>query len=216
MRSHLDKLLPVMHCRVKHRISHGFGCSLEIYQNEAKKLIFWLILAGFWFTPFYALWFTPQSFIKLKVLWRYIISVRFMNMAFAAVKLQIFKTFRTDSASMKWFFLVAFWALTPPNIVRFWWIFHQRYLSRRKKKGIFKNLRKIQIFTETGDTQSLLFWSGVDTLLLPEEGKNKKNNCFVIKALTIGLSKYRKIKVLSPLAFPGKIRLLFPYSGYFW
>ena len=151
MRSHLDKLFPVMHCRVKHRISHGFGCSLEIYQNEAKKLIFWLILAGFWFTPSYALWFTPQSFVKLKVLWRYIISVRFMSITFAVVKLQVFKTFPTDSASMKWYFLVAFWALTPPNIVRFWWIFHQRYFSRRKKMGFlrifekFKFLRKREI-----------------------------------------------------------------------
>ena len=89
-------------------------------------------------------------------------------------------------------------------------------LFKEKKNGIFKNLRKIQIFTETGDTQSLLFWSDADTLFHPEDGKNKKNNCFVRKALTIGLSKYREIRVLYPLAFPGKIRLLFPYFGYFW
>ena len=38
----------------------------------------------------------------------------------------------------------------------------------------FKNLREIKIFIETGDTQSLSFWSNFDLLFLTEDGQNRK------------------------------------------
>ena len=76
----------------------------------------------------------------------------------------------------------------------------------------FKNLWKLQIFTEIGDTQSLTFRSNFDprfSLKMTEIEKNK----YLRKTLAIEPSKYRKIKALSPLAFPRKIRLLF---ALFW
>ena len=50
--------------------------------NWAKKTIFWHILRGFWFTPSYALWVTPQSCAIFSFLWRYIVVVSFITLAF--------------------------------------------------------------------------------------------------------------------------------------
>ena len=58
---------------------------------KPKKLFFWLIFGDFSFTPSYALWVRPQSFAKLKVLWKYIIVVSFMGTEFPVVKLKSFK-----------------------------------------------------------------------------------------------------------------------------
>ena len=40
--------------------------------------------------------------------------------------------------------------------------------------------------------------------------------CILWKILAIGLSKYAKIKVLSPLSFPEKYDYLMRYLDYFW
>ena len=66
-------------------------------------MIFWPILRGFWFTPSYALWVTPQSSATLNVLQRYIIMVSFISVAFVIVKLEIFKCFRGNA------FLLQIW-----------------------------------------------------------------------------------------------------------
>ena len=42
-----------------------------------------------------------------------------MRTEFVVVKLKSFKVLRSDLASMKWFFLGVFWALTPPNMVQY-------------------------------------------------------------------------------------------------
>ena len=60
---------------------------LKSTRNWARKTIFWLILRGFWFTPSYALWITPQSSAKFNLLWRYILMISFISLAFVAVKL---------------------------------------------------------------------------------------------------------------------------------
>ena len=65
----------------------GFSFILKKHPKSSQKTpIFWLILKGFWFTPSYALWVTPQSSAKLNVLLRYIIVVRFISVAFVVVK----------------------------------------------------------------------------------------------------------------------------------
>ena len=96
-------------------------------------MIFWPILRGFWFTPSYALWVTPQSSATLNVLQRYIIMVSFISVAFVIVKLEIFKCFRGDAASMKWPLLGGFWALSPANMTRVCWNFDQRYVFHKTK-----------------------------------------------------------------------------------
>ena len=88
-----------------------------------------------------------------------------MSIAFAVVKFQIFKVLRTDSASVKRPILGAFWDPTTQLLSDFDEIF---------TRGSIKNLWKIQIFTEMGDTQSLHFWSNFDPQFLLEEGRNRE------------------------------------------
>ena len=90
-------------------------------------------MRGFWFTPSYALWVTPQSSAKLSILWRYIIVVSFISVAFVVVKLKIFKCFRGNAASMKWPHLRGFWALSPANMTQVRWNFDQRYVFHKTK-----------------------------------------------------------------------------------
>ena len=89
--------------------------------NCAKKLIFWLNLRGFLFTPSDTLWVTPKDFSKWKTLLRYILVVSFIRIVYVIVKLKIFKVFCIDSASMKLPILGGFGALTSPNIVPSCW-----------------------------------------------------------------------------------------------
>ena len=44
--------------------------------------------------------------------------VSFISVAFVIVKLEIFKCFHGDAASMKWPLLGGFWALSPANMTR--------------------------------------------------------------------------------------------------
>ena len=81
------KFWPVMQCNIMHQACDSFYFVLRKSWNCAKKTIFWLILRGFWFTTFYALWATPQFLAKLNTLWRYIIVARFISVAFAVVRL---------------------------------------------------------------------------------------------------------------------------------
>ena len=73
----------------------------------------------------------------------------------------------------------------------------------------FNNLCKIQIFTEAGDTQNLHFWFNSDPRFSLKIVKIEKKKIFSRKNFSHRVSKYRKIKALSSLIFPGKIRLLF-------
>ena len=95
-----------MHCKVLNHIV--FWCSLKSSKNKGKKLIIWLILWSFSFTPSYDLWIIPQFFVKLKVLFIYIIVACFTSVAFVVGKLKILKVFHTDSASTKWSLIEGF------------------------------------------------------------------------------------------------------------
>ena len=139
--------------------------------------------------------------------------------------------------------LFVFWgflAPTPLNMTWFCWDFLQRhYLSNEKK--YFKNLCKIYVLTETGWAQSLHFQSNFDppspfpsnmakikkkifsrknfshraihiwqnqcSFSFPLFGKNKITS-------GTGLSKYVKIKALSPLPFKWKIQLLWIFWAF--
>ena len=81
------KFWPVMQCNIMHQTCDNFHFILKKAWNWSRKTIFWLILRGFWFTTFYVLWVTPQSLAKLNTLWRYIIVVRFISVAFVVVEL---------------------------------------------------------------------------------------------------------------------------------
>ena len=67
--------------------------TLEIFhstlQKESKldqKLIFWLTLIGFLFTPSYAHKLHPNCYTKLKISWRYQMVLNFVSIAFAVRK----------------------------------------------------------------------------------------------------------------------------------
>ena len=68
---------------------------------------------------------------------------------------------------------------------------------------------------EKGRTQSQHFWSNFDSSFPPEDSQNRKNKQQHGKTSTIELSKYLKMKSLSSLTFPGKIRLLFAIFAIF-
>ena len=59
--------------------------------------------------------------------------VSFISVAFVIVKLEIFKCFRGNAASMKWPLLGGFWALSPANMTRVCWNFNQRYIFHKTK-----------------------------------------------------------------------------------
>ena len=68
---------------------------------------------------------------------------------------------------------------------------------------------------QKGRTQSYHLRSNFDPPFPPEHGQNRKNKQKCGKTLPYGLSKYVKIKALSPLPFPGKVRLLLSTFGLF-
>ena len=128
-----------MHCRIKYRICHGFWCSLKIDQNEAKKLISWLIFGYFSFTPSSLLRPMRQAsmFCQNEVLMKIHNRVKFHEYNICGCQVMIS---RTDSTSNKWLLwggVVGGWALTSPNSAWFWWNFHQ---SRKRKRSVLKNL----------------------------------------------------------------------------
>ena len=111
-----------------HQEYHSFHFILKKHLKLSQKLIFWLILRGFWFTPSYRLWVKLQSSAKLNFLWWYIIVVSFISVAFVVVKLNIFKW----SASINWSLLGGgFWALSPTNMTQVCWNSDQRYVFHK-------------------------------------------------------------------------------------
>ena len=162
--------------------------------NKAKKNEF-LTLIAFRFT----------------LSWRYIIVVSFISIEFVIVKLKISKVLRTDLAATKLSFLGGFWVLTPPiwsNIADIFirgstlankntvWNFFEGFKYLWKRDG-----REISTF---GPTLTPLF-----LLKMIKIEKNKQK----WKTSAIELSRYVKIKSLSPLPFPERIRLLFVVFG---
>ena len=138
-----------------HQTCDGFYFILKKHLKLSQKNpICWLILRGFWFTPSYAQWLTPQSSAKFNFLWRYILVVSFISLAFVAVKLLMFRCFGGDAASMK----PPFWGVpepsplspsSPPNfdssLLKFW-----PELISYQTKTISKQSFKIQCLSRNG------------------------------------------------------------------
>ena len=68
---------------------------------------------------------------------------------------------------------------------------------------------------EKGQIKTEPFWSNFDNPFAPKIAEIEKNKHQCRKTSATGLSKYVKIKVLFPLPFPRKIRLIFEIFGLF-
>ena len=101
-------------------------------------MIFWFIFRGFLLMPSYAWWVTPQSSAKLNVLWSYITAAILISVTFVTVKLQIFKSFRSDTASMSGPFW-GYFAMPFPNMAQFGWHFD-------KRKSLTEQIQFLNIF----------------------------------------------------------------------
>ena len=128
------------------------------------------------YTPYYTQCFTPQIFTRLKVLWRYNILVSFIRYTILVCQVVCFIRYTILDCQVKNFqrcanrFIIYEMALfgwflgtwsheygqTSPEIV----------ISQKKK--CLNNLSKNSIFTETGQTQRLLFRSSFN-LPLPTD-----------------------------------------------
>ena len=71
------------------------------------------------------------------------------------------------------------------------------FLFTRKQKQCFKNIGKTQIFTETGDTQSLYFWSNFDPFFPPKEDDQIIKKNLVGKTHPLGYPKIVKSRRIS-------------------
>ena len=130
-----------------HQIYYGFYWSIKKWLKLGQKADFLLILSVFLFMPSYTLWVTPQDFAKWKTLLSYISVVSFISIAFAVVKLEIFKVFRIDSAFMKWPPLGGFGPLVPQMLFNFAKILTRCNVPIRKTQCL-KNLTKFWILTQ--------------------------------------------------------------------
>ena len=88
----------------------------------------------------------PMSYTPIfcQILWSYIIVLSFISVAFLVAKLQIFKCFRGDEASMKWPLLGGFWALSSPNMAHVCLNFDQRYSLIIQRQSL-NNLSKLSV-----------------------------------------------------------------------
>ena len=82
--------------------------------------------------------------------------VSFISAAFVIVKLEIFKCFCGDLASMKWPFLGGFWALPPANMTQVCSNFNQRYVFH-KTKIVSEQSFKIKCLSEIATYPKLMF-----------------------------------------------------------
>ena len=156
-----------------HQACDSFHFILKKAWNCAKKTIFWLILRGFWFTTFYALWVTPQSLSKLNTSWRYIIVVRFICVAFVVVKLWSFKCFLGNAASTKRLLLGDSWPFLPQIWLEFAEISTRSSLI--KKRQPLNNLSKLSVKAEMRHIQKWWFWSILGPIY-PRETENITKN----------------------------------------
>ena len=137
----------------------------------------------------------------------------FISIRFLVVKLKIFKVLRTDSASNMALFGRCFGHYSP------WFSLILLKFSLKvdssRQKACLKTFWRIRVFMEKGRTKTLHF-RPTFTLRFPlkiVEIGNNKHCCGETSA--VGPSKCVKIKALSPLPFPGKMRLLFTIFGLF-
>ena len=116
----------------------------------------------------------------------------------------IFKVLRSDLASTKW----PFWEVFGPFLPQIWSRIAE-IPTRGRALAKKYSLKDSSIYGKGKDPKLALlvqFWPPRFPLQMVKIEKKKQ---FCGKSSVIGLSKYVKIQALSPLTFPGKIRLLF-------
>ena len=144
--------------------------------------------------------------------WRYIIVVSFISIVFVVVKLKISNVLRTDSASTKWPFLGDFWVLTPPiwsNIAAIL----TRVSTLANKNTVWKFFEEFEYLWKKEGRKISTLGPTLTPLFLLKMVKIEKNKQYCGKTSAIELSKYVRMKSLSPLPFPGRMWLLFTIFG---
>ena len=91
---------------------------LHEFKVESSWILgqFWVVLGPHPLTPVLG---GPQYCAKWKASWRYIILVSFISIAFVVPQLSRFKYFPISQIWHFWELLGSFWAITPPNEIRF-------------------------------------------------------------------------------------------------
>ena len=130
---------------------------LKVPKNSTQNLNFWLIFRGFLITPSYALSVTPQFLCQIKFLMEMHNPDKFHLYNISGCKVKKFEILSWWWSIHEMTLFWGFWALTPPNVIRFCWNLHHSYYSRRVRH-CFKFFLKIQVLTEIGRSQSVHFF----------------------------------------------------------
>ena len=104
-----------------------------------------------------ARWILSQVFAKWKILLRYLIEERFMDIASMVVKLQVFKVLHTKSASIGAHSGSVFFILTSPNIVQFWWSFWSDVILLQIKTEFETIFEKFKFLSKSFYSECRLF-----------------------------------------------------------
>ena len=125
---------------------------------------------SFWKVFFvYALWITPQDFVKWKTLLIHIFVVSSISIAYVVGKLKIFKVSCIDSAFMNWPLFGIFWLLFPQLLFNLDEILLRG--SPIRQTHCLKNPSKFWNLAQIERTESLWFWSILGPSLLLENQK---------------------------------------------
>ena len=133
-------------------------------------MIFWLILRGFWFTSFYALWVILQSSTKLNVLWRCIIVVSFISVAFVLSSYKSSNVFVAKQHPWNG----PFCGVSAPSLLQIWLELANistRGTSFIRQRQSLNNLFKIKCLSRNGTYPKLMVLVHFGPNLPPENPK---------------------------------------------
>ena len=165
-----------------HQICYGFYWNINKWSKLGQKAYFLGSFQEFFVYTFLRSVSYAPRFAKWKILFRYISVISFFRIAFVVVKLKIFQVFHIDSPSMKWPLFSkgrggrggggrGFEPLLLQILLDFAEIFNRGSLSVQETHCL-KNSPKFWILAQIECTQSLQFWSILESNLLLENQKN--------------------------------------------
>ena len=108
--------------------------------------------------------------------------------------------------------MTLFWRFLDPKLPQILSDFYKIFARgsiQGDKNCVLGISEKFEVFQKRHVPKVCTFGPPLTSRLPLKMAEIEKNNYFLSKTLAIELSKYRKIKAITPLAFPGKIRLLF-------